>query len=66
MFIIIIRFAVVNFAIVHIYYNSYLQVDVEDFGVWSLAQEGMTSSAGLFMTVWIIMYSAMNGNYVEI
>eukprot|EP00270_Netrium_digitus_P009073 TRINITY_DN2753_c0_g1_i3.p1 TRINITY_DN2753_c0_g1~~TRINITY_DN2753_c0_g1_i3.p1 ORF type:complete len:129 (-),score=20.65 TRINITY_DN2753_c0_g1_i3:338-724(-) len=53
-------FMALNLGSVFLYYNQLLCIDEEDFGGHSvLMQEGMLSSVGLFMLVWILIYSCV-------
>ncbi|XP_050518436.1 respirasome Complex Assembly Factor 1 [Diabrotica virgifera virgifera] len=57
-------FALINAGIMYFYFNSFQNVDEDEYGgAWELTKEGfMTSFAG-FLVTWIIIYS---GLYYEV
>jgi hypothetical protein len=51
-------FLFLNTYIPYLYYTSYANVNIDDFGAQKLLMEGYQSSAALFMLVWVLVYSS--------
>ncbi|KAK2184245.1 hypothetical protein NP493_275g03015 [Ridgeia piscesae] len=57
----ILLFFVINSLIVYLYYNTFQQVDEEEFGgVGEILKEGLMTSFATFLVSWIIMFSAIH------
>ncbi|KAL7293757.1 hypothetical protein TKK_0012821 [Trichogramma kaykai] len=54
-------FAVVNAGSLYVYFNSFQQVDEEEYGgAWELTKEGFMTSFAAFLVTWIIIYSGLH------
>lgn len=50
-------FAVLNILIPFGYYRHYANINIDDFGRNEILSEGFQASFGLFMLVWVIIFS---------
>ncbi|KAI0207204.1 hypothetical protein LSAT2_008132 [Lamellibrachia satsuma] len=57
----ILLFFVINCLIIYLYYNTFQQVDEEEFGgVGEILKEGLMTSFATFLVSWIILFSAIH------
>ena len=54
----LISYAACSSLIVFFYYNTYLEVDVQDFGQFALISEGFMPALAIFVLTWSICYTA--------
>lgn len=62
------RFILVNAGITYLYFNSFQQIDEEEFGgAWELTKEGfMTSFAGFLVKIKTIIAISLSQQYIAI
>eukprot|EP00850_Spirogloea_muscicola_P012183 SM000078S22042 [mRNA] locus=s78:108023:109098:+ [translate_table: standard] len=54
-------YVLLSMALVFSYYKYYLRVDEEEFGGHAaLLQEGLVAAVGLFMLLWVLIYSCLH------
>mmetsp|Transcript_28644 Transcript_28644/g.48353 ORF Transcript_28644/g.48353 Transcript_28644/m.48353 type:complete len:136 (-) Transcript_28644:336-743(-) len=51
-------FLMLNTYLPYLYYTSYANVNIDDFGAQKLLFEGYQPSAALFMLAWVLVYSS--------
>tara|TARA_E500000178_G_C16426647_1_gene489664 strand:- start:73 stop:459 length:387 start_codon:yes stop_codon:yes gene_type:complete len=55
----LISYAAASSLIVFLYYNTFLEVDVQDFGQFALISEGFMPALAIFVLTWSIFYTAL-------